>query len=77
MKEFKKFLIENKALENFVNNTKFNTIEEYLTYTNSIISEKEKMFYVQDGFKWDETKEGVSYWMSIDNKWDIEVNYQE
>jgi len=48
---FKKFLIEHKALKKFVENTQFTTIEKYLSYLKR--SYKKIEYFIQEGFnKW-------------------------
>lgn len=58
-----KFLIEEKAFEKYVQNTK-KYLEEYprvrpFSYSNNL-------FYILDvSFRWDETPEGYNYWYRI------------
>ena len=66
MKEFLKFLQDNNCLAEFILN-----LHDDDAGTNIIdfIENYEKDVLVGAAFPWDETPEGVSFWLGISNLW--------
>lgn len=77
-KEFRKFLIENNAYENYRGNLykyeykMHNDLSEVISPTvlTSIIPNN----YIMFAFIWSDTKEGNEYWQNLHNKWNTKIN---
>ena len=52
--EFRKFLKDRNAYENYIGNTK---------------GESDNPYEYFDGFYWDSSKEGYDYWSDLDSEW--------